>query len=125
MQFFPKQEIEESSAITASTKKRSEGENGDYLLFGCVNDSALLNFGDNGFVRALLSLVFQAFQRGVFLRVAVIENDGRILPLDSSRQPVLVIIPEQVEQLGVADFLRIVVDRDHLDVVASATIREK
>lgn len=94
-----------------------------YSLFGIEELARLLDLGDHHLRQAGLRLPRAALLRHHALLVVVREDQRRVLALDARRQPVLVVVPEQLQQLLVGDHRRIEVDADHLGVVAATCAR--
>lgn len=83
-----------------------------------------MNLGDHHLGQAAPRLSGATLLGDQRLRRTVRQNQRHVLALDARRQAVLVVVPEQLEQLLVRNDGWIVVDGDHLGVVAATWQRQ-
>lgn len=88
-----------------------------YSLFGRIEDASGCNFGDDLFRGSLDLLICTTFHRNATLFFVVVQNQRHILALDAGGQTVLVVVPEQVQQVREADHRWIVMNFNHLGVI--------
>lgn len=89
------------------------------LLFGRIKCGRLHDLRGDLLRGPLLLLLGQRLFRNDPLLLRVVQDQRAVLPLDLRAQTVLVVVPEQVQQLIQCDDRRIKVDFDHLRVVAT------
>lgn len=89
------------------------------LLFSRIERSGGGEFGDDLLRRAVDALLLDAVCGDALLFLAVVQNQRHVLPLHARRQPVLVVVPEQPQQLIVRDLRGVEIDAHNFRVIAT------
>lgn len=90
------------------------------LLFSHVNGVCWNDLCGDWCVGTVDAFQLQTFAGDALLFLIVVVDDRLILTFDACAEPVLVVVPEQIEQLQEAYFIGIIVDRDHFHMIATA-----